>query len=192
MVGEQFRQRRGAKHKARRRLALCGTLRDDSPVNRRVRTANYSQDARWRLADAIVEARKAAGHPHRPSFYKAAGIGKRSLEAAESKEPDAPSVGETVLHAIGHALPNWTTDTPRIILEGGPIPANQRTRATPSSPLAEIIAASEDELDKMERLYERYRPGEGRTWRAWADGVRAAHSDERDSLTDRSTERDVV
>jgi transcriptional regulator with XRE-family HTH domain len=58
-----------------------------------------------------------------------------------------------------------------------PKTASKATVPMQNGPLAEILAASEDELDKMERLFERYRPGEGRTFRAWADGVRAAHTD---------------
>lgn len=122
MVGEQFRQRRGARHRARRRLALCGTLRHAAYVDRRVRTGDYPQEARWRLARAIQEARTAAGHKFRPSFIEATGVSKRSLENAESLEANAASVGEAVLHAIARELPNWTSDTPRIILEGGPVP----------------------------------------------------------------------
>jgi hypothetical protein len=176
MPGETFRQRRGRFHKARRRVALCGTLRDDVPVTRRVRTANYSQEARWRLARAIINAREAAGHKYRPSFYKAAGISKRSLEAAESLEPNAASVGETVLHAIGRALPTWTEDTPRIILEGGPVPeavpATQADRL--ADPITKIVVATEAELDEIQRIFAKWRgPSEGERFRDWANGVRA-------------------
>lgn len=161
IIGEQFRQRRHVSHKARRRLALCGTLRDDSHVTSRVRTANYSQEARWRLARAITDARKAAGHRHRPTFWRAAGIGKRSLEAAESLEPDAPSVGETVLHAIAQALPGWTQDTPRIILEGGPIPTTESVTAprvveADLAPRDEVLTATMSQLAALARMYAWY------------------------------------
>ncbi|ONI73117.1 hypothetical protein ALI144C_45030 [Actinosynnema sp. ALI-1.44] len=91
---------------------------------RRLRTADYPIESRHRLADAVTRAREAAGHPYRPSFAEAAGIGVRSLEAVESKKDNAQSVTEKILHAIGRALPHWTEDTPRMILEGGPIPPN--------------------------------------------------------------------
>lgn len=187
IVGELYRQRRGKKRGTQRRLALCGSLRDNSSVTRRLRTGVYPQEARWRLARAIVEARKAAGHPHRPSFYRAAGIGKRSLEAAESLEADAPSVGETVLHAIGRALPNWTEDTPRIILEGGPIPANEPAVAAQSeteelAPLDEVLTATVPELAKLARMYAWYQarqrgddpdPGDEERFMMWALQLRA-------------------
>lgn len=87
-----------------------------------MRTANYSYDARKQLGVAVARARAAAGHRWRPSFARAAGIGVRSLELIEQGEP---GVGQSVLEAIGRALPNWTEDTPGAILEGGPIPSTK-------------------------------------------------------------------
>lgn len=88
-----------------------------------LRTANYSEHARRRLADAVGEARRAAGHSWRPSFATEAKIGKRSLEAVEAHEP---TVGVDVLERIGRALGRhfrgWNAGTPHEILEGGPIP----------------------------------------------------------------------
>ncbi|MGH3756189.1 hypothetical protein [Actinophytocola sp.] len=89
-----------------------------------LRTANYSEDARKRLGDAVAQARRAAGHKWRTTFIKEAAIGVRSLEAVEAHEP---TVGVDVLERIGRALGrhfrDWNADTPRTILEGGPLPA---------------------------------------------------------------------
>ncbi|KFU80986.1 hypothetical protein SAMN04489729_4842 [Amycolatopsis lurida] len=84
-----------------------------------LRTANYSATARQRLGVAVRQARQAAGFKFRPKFADKYGINKRSLELLEGGEP---GVGETILFAVGRALPGWTEDTPREILEGGPIP----------------------------------------------------------------------
>lgn len=100
--------------------------------SRNLRTADYPDDARKRLAEAVAKARRAAGHDWRPSFATEAGIGIRSLEAVEAHEP---TVGVTVLERIGRTLGrhlrDWDVDTPRAILDGGPIPSHEpRTKAT--------------------------------------------------------------
>lgn len=43
----------------------------------------------------------------------------------QALELDDASVGQSVLFAVARLLPNWTEDTPRAILEGDPIPANE-------------------------------------------------------------------
>lgn len=127
-----------------------------------MRTGNYSQEARARLAGAIVKAREAAGHRFRPSFAKAAGVGVRSIENVESLEPGAASVGESVLRAIGRALPTWTEETPRIILEGGPIPAGPQTPVSSAveteelAPLDEVLSTDLDGLKTLARMYAWY------------------------------------
>jgi hypothetical protein len=94
-----------------------------------LRTANYGEDARKRLGEAVAMARRAAGHRWRSTFYKEAKVGKRSLEAVEAGEP---TIGIDVLERIGRALGrhfrDWSADTPRAILEGGPIPSEEPTR----------------------------------------------------------------
>lgn len=96
----------------------------------RTRTANYSATARKRLGDAAAIARQAAGHKYRTTFARAhEGLNVRSLELLENGKP---GVAEVVLFALGRALPNWTEDTPRVILEGGPIPPT----ADPDTPPA--------------------------------------------------------
>ncbi|UUV34414.1 hypothetical protein NQK81_13465 [Amycolatopsis roodepoortensis] len=99
---------------------------------RRVRTANYSEDARARLGEAVEKARLAAGIMYRPDF--AAAIGIKSVRSIEMLENGEPGVGQTVLFAVGRGLPNWTEDTPKIILEGGPVPPIPEKRITPSAP----------------------------------------------------------
>lgn len=165
-----------------------------------MRTADYSQEARDRLAAAVAAARKAAGHRFRPSFAKAAGVGIRSLENVESLEPDAASVGDTVLEAIGRALPNWTEDTPRIVLEGGAIPVHKPEPAAESqelAPLDEVLEADLDGLKTLAKMYAWYEARRAKRspntadqerFMLWALKVRA----ERRDIEPRSgTERDV-
>lgn len=91
-----------------------------------LRTADYSDDDRKRLADAVAQARRAIGHQHRTTFVAEAGIGIRSLEAVEGCEP---KVGVWVLEQIGRTLGrhlrDWNANTPREILEGGPMPSDE-------------------------------------------------------------------
>jgi hypothetical protein len=96
-----------------------------------LRTADYSEDARRRLGEAVAQARRAAGLKWRTWFVGEAGVGLRSLEAVEAHEP---TVGVDVLERIGRALGrhfrDWNADTPRQILEGGPIPDHEPPRRT--------------------------------------------------------------
>ncbi|GHF31138.1 hypothetical protein GCM10017786_76090 [Amycolatopsis deserti] len=98
---------------------------------RRLRTADYSQEARDNLGEAVTNAREAAGHKFRPSFARAAKISPRSLDAVENGEA---GVGGVVLRAIARALPNWDEDTPRAILEGNPPPPTVAERPEPTYP----------------------------------------------------------
>lgn len=67
-----------------------------------------------------MAAREQMGYKFRPAFAREAKVSVRSLAAVENGEP---GVGAANLRAIGRALQGWTEDTPRIILEGGPIPS---------------------------------------------------------------------
>lgn len=97
--------------------------------SRNLRTASYPEDARKRLAEAVARARRAAGHDWRPSFAAESGIGLRSLEAVERHEPTVGiAVLERVGRALGRHLRDWDADTPRAILDGGPIPSHEPTR----------------------------------------------------------------
>jgi hypothetical protein len=94
-----------------------------------LRTANFSEHDRQRLGDAVAQARRAAGHKWRTTFATEARVGRRSIEAVEAYEP---IVGVDVLERIGRALGRhfreWNADTPRLILEGGPIPSHEPVR----------------------------------------------------------------
>ena len=91
---------------------------------RRLSTTNYSEPQRQRLADAVKKARAAAGYPKRTEFSRAFDINLPSLGLLENAKP---GVGESILLAVGRALPTWTEDTPRLILEGGDPPLNVAT-----------------------------------------------------------------
>jgi hypothetical protein len=101
----------------------------------RPHTKDYPTDARERLGLAVQRAREAADYPFRPAFAKATGIGMTSLVKLERGQPVGPLVYETVARQLG-----WTEDTPRAILEGGPIPdPAPRVRETeaPSTEMSE-------------------------------------------------------
>ena len=106
---------------------FCGTLRHSAAVPfHNLRTADYSEEARKRLAEAVAQARRAIGYQWRPKFAKEVGISVRSLESVEAHEP---TVGVWVLEQIGRALGrhlrDWNVNTPYAILEGGPIPSHE-------------------------------------------------------------------
>jgi hypothetical protein len=133
-----------------RSAELCGILLGVPNL----RTANYSEHARQRLGEAVAEARRAAGHRWRTSFAKEAKIGTRSIEAVEAYEP---TVGVDVLERIGRALGrhfrDWSADSPRAILEGGPIPSHEPApRATidirwmAKRELVELLRSNEDAI----------------------------------------------
>jgi transcriptional regulator with XRE-family HTH domain len=90
----------------------------------RTRTALYSQTARRRLGDAVARAREAAGYSSTADLARATGRAARAIYALENAEP---TVGQSVLQAVGRTLgerlPGWDEDTPRLILEGKPAPA---------------------------------------------------------------------
>lgn len=125
MLPELGRYRRDKRQlRSSGQVATCSGLHYSARVAgiRRLRTADYSEAARARLGQAVVKARQAAGHKWRTNFARAARISVRSVSAIEQAEP---TVGQANLYAVGRALPNWDEDTPRVILEGGPIPSNE-------------------------------------------------------------------
>lgn len=111
---------------------------------RKLRTADYSQQARERLGAAVAEGRVAAGYKFRPPFAKVAQVSLRSLVDIETGKPGA---GEANLTAIARALPNWTEDTPREVLEGGPIPP--LATETPAEPTRTAHEWSAEERAQM-------------------------------------------
>lgn len=112
----------------------------------RPHTKQYDQVARDALGLAVTRAREAAGYS-RPAFAKVSGVGKTSLYKIESGIPVSASVYE----AVARALPRWTEDTPRIILEGGPIPPTE-TKEPNAAPREEEAPAQELDPDLADFL----------------------------------------
>lgn len=143
-----------------------------------LRTANYPEHARRRLGDAVGKARRAAGHKWRTTFAREAGIGVRSVEAVEAHEP---TVGVDVLERIGRALGRhfreWDEDTPRVILEGGPIPSHTPTRRA----TIDIRWTAKQELVELLRSHEGA-IAYPRLLNHWWDRFADAGFDERDLL----------
>lgn len=109
---------------------MCSSVRNDAPVPpHRVSTSDYTEDARLRLAAAVTRARTTAGWMRRKDAAEHADISLRSIAKLESGEPN---VGWRVLEAIGRALPGWTEDTPRLILEGGEPPSISESPSEPA------------------------------------------------------------
>jgi hypothetical protein len=136
----------------------CTAVRHHEPVTAlRPHTKLYTQGDRERLGLAFVRAREAAGYPARPAFSQVSGVGKTSLFKLEKGDP----VGPAVYEAAARALPNWTEDTPRLILEGSPPPpivtAEQASEEPPTAAPAPIPepnpADYPDEMEYMIAVY---------------------------------------
>lgn len=110
------------------------------------------------------------GYKFRPAFAKDAKVSLRSLAAVENGEP---GVGAANLRAIGRALQGWTEDTPRIILEGGPIP-------DPQTAGNELAALDDFERKVIESILPREEKLE------WIRAHRAALEEERRMLQPRA------
>jgi hypothetical protein len=122
-------------------IALRQGLPDSASVSpRRTRTADFDQSDRVRLAEAVVVARTAAGWPTTMDLIRAVGRSQRAIYALENGEP---TVGQSILQAVGatlgERLQGWHANTPREILEGQPAPPlaplGSRTPAPPSRPV---------------------------------------------------------
>jgi hypothetical protein len=163
-------------------VAVCATLRHSARVaTRKLRTADYSEEARQRLGTAVAAAREAAGHRWRPSFAKAAGISTRSLTALEIGEP---TVGKTALIAVGRALADqgWDEETPRAILEGGPTPPLRHVSA--EAPRVDVVTPDEKIRQHFRELWDAS-PDEETFYRVLAEElakVRAARGNDTPSV----------
>lgn len=131
-------------------LALCTTMRHHAPVmTGRTRTAKYPEPARKRLGEAVMQARLACGFQWRPDFVKAVD-GIKSVRSITMLENGEPGVGPAVLYAVARYLPNWTEDTPRIILEGGPIPPAQPAPSGSTGEWAPVL--TDEQIITMDRI----------------------------------------
>lgn len=131
----------------------------------RLRTANFSDERRRVLGDAVLDARRAAGHPYRPSFLRQhSKVTERVLAAVERAEP---SVGLHGLEEIGKALSMhfpgaWTKDTPRQILEGASPPdlTPERPYNDPISRLNDLLVGSDEWLEAAAEVLSEQELGE--------------------------------
>src|SRR5262245_34664131 len=102
-----------------RSLDLAGgtVMRDHADVARKqLRTSSYPPEARARLGEAVEAARIAAGYRYRTDFCRSRDI--KNLRGLELLEQGKTGVGQAFLFEVADALPGWTRDTPRLILEG--------------------------------------------------------------------------
>jgi hypothetical protein len=135
-------------------IAPHPALRDSASVSpRRTRTADYSESARARLAEAVVDARTAAGWPTTMHLVRAVGRSQRAIYALENAEP---TVGQSILQAVGATLGkrlrDWHANTPREILEGKPAPSLTLADGAPP-----VVTPSESDLaltEEADRLVE--------------------------------------
>ena len=127
------RPRTGQRHDP---VALMQTLRDSASVSpRRTRTADYGEADRARLAEAVVAARTAIGWNSTMDLVRAVGRSQRAIYALEAGEP---TVGQSILQAVGAALgarlAGWDANTPRRILNGDPAPPIEPNAAPSERP----------------------------------------------------------
>lgn len=148
----------GTRHRNRRKplvhphVAPCGSKREHAPVpSRKLSTTNYPTEARVRLGEAVREARNAAGYMFRTTFARDAGI--RSIRSLELLEAGDPGVGEAILFKVARALPNWTGDTPRLILEGGSAPSTEPELPPEPTDINDQMLASLREMRDFLDLY---------------------------------------
>ncbi len=150
-------------------------MRNHAHVSRRqLRTSNYSAEARIALGKAVEEARTAAGYKFRTDFARAHDI--KNTRGLELLENGKTGVGQAFLFEVADALPNWTRETPRLILEGAPPPAV--TAASDCAPVDDFPADWTEEEEQryvvaretLHALKIRHRSEFTRTrWRTWRD-----------------------
>jgi hypothetical protein len=116
-------------------------MRDHAAMARKqLRTKDYSDADRKRLGEAVESARRAAG--------------------LEMLEGGRAGVGQAFLFEIAQALPAWTEDSPRHILEGGdPPPINDRPPPAPE-PAPRAPGLSDAERSLIHTLSRRGWPAE--------------------------------
>lgn len=141
-------------------------------------------DRRKLLGEHLREVRYAAGYRGRPAFAEAAGIAERSVSAVElgAGGRKSRSAMARVLGIEPTAVEDYVTGRTDEL----PQPEQPRASKTPRDPIAKIVAATEGELDEIQRIFAKWRgAAEGERFRAWADGVRARDTAEQDSVPTR-------
>lgn len=132
-------------------LAPRPIMRDHAGVSRRqLRTSNYPPEARVRLGEAVEKARIAACYPTRPAFCRAHGI--KNLRGLELLEHGETGVGQKFLFEVARAL-GWDADTPKVILDGGPIPPPPELPGIVDVTAAEDTPANEPTLAVLQAEY---------------------------------------
>jgi hypothetical protein len=145
-VLDRGRLQQSRKKRVARALANGLTMRDHAAMARtQLRTKDYPDDARKRLGKEVERARSAAGFRYRTDFCRAHGI--KNLRGLEMLEGGRPGVGQAFLFEVARALPNWTEETPRLILEGAdPPPTNGPPSAPEPAPTASGLSDAERSL----------------------------------------------
>jgi transcriptional regulator with XRE-family HTH domain len=155
-----------------------------------MRHAAHMADRRKLLGEHLREVRYAAGYRGRPAFAQAAGIAERSVSAVElgGGGRKSRSAMARVLGIEPAAVEDYIAERTDEL----PQPSEPRARKPiPTDPITKIVVATEEELDEYQRIFAKYRgPEEGERFRAWAEGVRAGHSVEQDSVAPRPRERE--
>jgi transcriptional regulator with XRE-family HTH domain len=104
----------------------------------------------------------------------ASGVSTRTIGSLERGE----KISDNKMRALEIAL-RWPAYSFDAILAGEPAPEDTARAPARMDPITKIVVATEDELDEIQRIFEKYRgPAEGERFRAWADGVRTGHSAE--------------
>jgi hypothetical protein len=112
-------------------------------ARRQLRTKDYPDDARKRLGELVEQARRGAGFRYRTDFCRAHGI--KNLRGLELLESGQPGVGQASLFEVARALPGWTEDTPRLVLEGGdPPPISESPSSAVPGPVASRTVTDDD------------------------------------------------
>lgn len=156
----------------------------------RVHTRAFSDEARERLGLAVMRAREASGHPYRPSFARATGLSVRSIVKLEGGEP----VGAPVYEAAARGLPGWDEDTPRVILEGGPIP-EAKPQSKPDPRVSPVVTSHPDDPEFWVALADEVpRPAFDELWKIYKDRRRLLaernHSNRQERLDQSRSEED--
>jgi transcriptional regulator with XRE-family HTH domain len=134
------------------------------------------------LAKAVKAWRVARGMLSQEALAAAAGVAIKTVGTLERGQ----KISDTKMRQIEQALgrPPYTFDA---ILGGAPVPG-----LTGMAPwIAELVAMSPQDINRIADLYDKYRPGDGDGFKIWATGVRQAHGEGQESKTRPATERDA-